>query len=85
MKEKVLHIDFNPSIPLMYSIVNRLRAVDDSAGTKMSTWVNSGLGELALSVTTKIKMLDTIVRRTGRSISLLVADLKDEKKVLRTF
>jgi len=47
-------------------------------------WQRKGLGELGLSISTKLRMLATIVSAVDKKIADLNEELSDQPKVIRT-
>ncbi len=67
------HISYISGVPLPYPIINRLRAVKESARGKLGTW-GPKMGDAAIALSTKIRVVQIAVQRLQKDIRDLDAE-----------
>ncbi len=83
MEADLLHIDYSPKVGWVYPIVNRVAELDGANDSRRQKWQRTGLGDLGLSISTKLRMLQTIVSAFETKISALNQELANHSEVVR--
>ena len=78
----ILHISYEPLVGWVYPILNALNESEsEGVQTRYQQWEKLGLGDLAIAVTTKLKMLSGVVRRIDTQLQRLGTEFRDKDKI----
>lgn len=73
---KYFHISYIAGVPLLYDIINRLNAVQPAARRRLGRWT-SQVGDAAIALSTKIRILQIAVQRLEQDITKLNDEVSD--------